>query len=247
MRSSLLTRISDPLRVLVTLLCVASASVGLWIAPKERLADSDVAGVETVGRTLTNEVRPPWRRRPFAVVAVREEGEDVSAGRGPCEARLADAVPPSTSRIPNEDAIERDGSLRALARSRIERSAESAVAWALELPDTDRSIALGEIAVQWAEVDGFHAALLAADYLDDPNELRLTVPRVVERWVRRDADAAAEWVAAFPESELRSLATAHLRWARLEIPTPPSGLPGEDFEDRSAVSEPRKTPTQNDP
>lgn len=93
---------------------------------------------------------------------------------------------------------------------------ESAVAWAHQIADpTLRDSVLAGVAAAWGDADPVAAATLAAKGLPPGRQQADAVIAIVQRWAQTDPQAAAQWVAEFPESTLRATALDNLAnlWA----------------------------------
>lgn len=266
MRSSLPNRTLRRLRWPVTVLGLAVATMVWWALDEGEKGDQGI-GVDERAHVSRPSGDRKWRVRKQLSYGFLELPVSLAAGEraGDCvwrserDAELAATVPLEqvAKRLDQLSIEQLEESIyaRALLARWSEWNPRAAVAWANQLPGDARGLkgviaeegsarTLAEVAIQWAEIDGLQAAIVAAEEIHDGHELRRAVPGIVERWAARDADAASSWVDAFPPSELRELAVAHLRWMRQGTPPPPAGLPGEDFEDRTAVSRTRTTPTE---
>jgi len=87
----------------------------------------------------------------------------------------------------------------------------SAAAWAMNVEDPSlRARLIGAVAIAGAEQDGRNAATLAvSDLVAGPEQDRAIVS-IVERWAQRSPQAAASWVAQFPEVPSREAAVQSL-------------------------------------
>ena len=88
---------------------------------------------------------------------------------------------------------------------------KSAVDWARQISDhTLRDSVLADMAVAWGNRDAIAAATLATKELP-PGRLQAdTFIAIVQRWAQTDPQAAAQWVAGFPESAMREAALDNL-------------------------------------
>ena len=84
---------------------------------------------------------------------------------------------------------------------------ENAALWARKIPDLAlREKILAGVAVAWGEREPVMAATLAAKELPPGRPQSDAVVSIVQRWGQVDPQAAARWVAGFPESMLRDAA-----------------------------------------
>lgn len=132
--------------------------------------------------------------------------------------------------------------LRSIADQWSRTHPEAALEWASTLEGDTKSEAMEEALENWASQDP-DAAVAFVGNLSGGDQERF-FPEVAERWARRDAgsaQAAAEWVSDFPESEGKERATGEVMsaWMRSD-PTAASTWLGEQpaggSKDRGIVS-----------
>jgi len=115
---------------------------------------------------------------------------------------LASALPPSP---------ERDDLLAHAVSQWAATDATAAGNWAIEMPDPAlRGRLVAAVAVAMAEDDGVAAGTLAANALNAGEEQDRTTVSIVQRWTQNSPQAAAEWVAQFPDIPLRMVAMENL-------------------------------------
>jgi hypothetical protein len=140
--------------------------------------------------------------------------------------KLAVALPPGAER---DDLLVHAISQWAAADSAV------ATAWALEVPDSNlRQRLLAAVTVARAEQDGSEAAILAANALAAGSEQDRAVVAIVQRWAQRSPEAAASWLAQFPDIPARVPAVQNLLaiWMPQDagaVKNWVDDLPGESF------------------
>jgi hypothetical protein len=88
-----------------------------------------------------------------------------------------------------------------------ETDAKSALAWAQEVADVAlRDRLLSSIALVQSKTDSSEAARLVSTLVTPGQEQERAAVGIVERWAQQSPQAAAEWVAQFPETSARSAA-----------------------------------------
>ena len=107
--------------------------------------------------------------------------------------------------------------LRSIADQWSRTNPEEALNWAVTLEGETKSEAMEEALENWASQDPDAAVAFMGDLTSSEQER--FVPEVAERWARRDADsaqAAAQWVSDFPDSEGKVRATGEVveAWMR---------------------------------
>jgi hypothetical protein len=104
-----------------------------------------------------------------------------------------------------------------------------AMRWAQQIPDQAlREKLLAALAVASAEAQGEAAAAMVATGLTPGPLQERTAVQVAQRWAQIAPEAAAEWVAGFPEGPIRSAAMASLEAIRRNVPLQlPESEPGE--------------------
>lgn len=104
---------------------------------------------------------------------------------------------------------------------------DAAAEWAIRIPDTDlRETVLANIAASWGESDPQTAATLARIGISPGKTQDNAVIGIMERWVQKDPERAAAWVASFPEGPLRREASQQLVriWTDQDIGQPADWL-----------------------
>jgi len=87
----------------------------------------------------------------------------------------------------------------------------TASAWAMQVADpTLRERLVAAVAVASAEADGAGAATLAANALGAGEEQNRAAVSIVQRWAQTSPQAAAAWVAQFPDIPSRAVAVENL-------------------------------------
>jgi hypothetical protein len=87
----------------------------------------------------------------------------------------------------------------------------TAAAWAMEVSDSAlRERLVASVAVSSAEADGAAAATLAANTLSAGEEQNRATVSIVQRWAENSPQAAAAWVAQFPDIPMRAAAVENL-------------------------------------
>lgn len=87
----------------------------------------------------------------------------------------------------------------------------AAAAWAKGIPDAAlRERTLMVIATAWGETSPRAAATLAMQSLTPGRHQDDAVVGIVQRWVQKEPEQAAAWVAAFPQREVRDAAVENL-------------------------------------
>jgi hypothetical protein len=108
-----------------------------------------------------------------------------------------------------------ESTLGNLAQSWASRDAAAATQWALELPgDGQRDRILSHVAFAVAASDPVAAATLVANDITPGETQSEAVISILHQWALRDAKAAREWVARFPEGPLRERALKELAGAQ---------------------------------
>ena len=106
---------------------------------------------------------------------------------------------------------ERDDTLERAAREWAGFEPEAAVAWAKQVADeTLRLRLLGGAVLGWSQTQPVEAATLAINELPPGRRLDDLLVGIVQRWGQSEPEAAAAWVADFPESPLKDAAEASL-------------------------------------
>gem|GEM_PF-4662710 len=106
---------------------------------------------------------------------------------------------------------ERDDTLERAMREWASLEPEAAVEWAKAVADeTLRLRLLGGAALGWSQTQPVEAATLAIDELPPGRPLDDLLVGIVQRWGQREPEAAAAWVADFPEGPLKDAAEASL-------------------------------------
>lgn len=99
---------------------------------------------------------------------------------------------------------QRDDLIRHAAMEWATRDAVGAAAWARQIGDDAlRQQVLASVAMAWTDRDPISAATLAATHLPTGRLQDDAVMGIVERWVQIEPNAAANWVAQFPDGILR--------------------------------------------
>ncbi len=101
----------------------------------------------------------------------------------------------------------RDELVRHAARQWAAREPANAAAWAQGMADTTtREQMLADIAAAWGETDPVAAATLALESLSPGKPQEDAVVGIVQRWVQKEPENAAAWVAQFPSGSLQQTA-----------------------------------------
>lgn len=91
-----------------------------------------------------------------------------------------------------------------LAMRQAESDPDKALASALDLSsESERSAAVGRIAVVISENDPVRAAGLLSDHGTAGRDLDVSLVQVIRRWAGKDPAAAAAWTSSFPAGEFR--------------------------------------------
>jgi hypothetical protein len=107
---------------------------------------------------------------------------------------------------PTRDALVQHAALQWAARSPV-----AAAVWAGQIKDIAlRERVMATVATAWSSSDPVAAAQFAVLLLAPGKPQDDAVVGIVQRWVQKDPEAAAKWVAAFPKGVLRETATEHL-------------------------------------
>lgn len=94
---------------------------------------------------------------------------------------------------------------------------ENALQWAQQIPAPSlrKTVLAGEI-LSWADQDPHAAATFAVDAFEAGRLLDDLVISIVQRWAQQNLKATSDWVAQFPEGQLRTIAMANLalQWSQ---------------------------------
>ncbi len=91
------------------------------------------------------------------------------------------------------------------------RDPQATADWAKQIPDAElRERTFSAIALAWAESDPAAAATLAVKLIPLGRHQDDAVVGIVQRWVQKQPEQAAAWVARFPEGSLRESALENL-------------------------------------
>ncbi len=142
---------------------------------------------------------PTEAQRQGALVTIGYE----TARTEPIEAlNLANVLPPGPAQ---------DNLVTHAANQWAANAPEEAAAWAKGIPDDAlRERTLSVIATAWGETSPRAAATLAMQSLIPGRQQDDAVVGIVQRWVQKDPEQAAAWVAAFPGRAVRDAAVENL-------------------------------------
>lgn len=105
----------------------------------------------------------------------------------------------------------RENALSAIYSEWSREDPEQAALYGLKIGDDDqRRRNLGNALGQWAYQDAVEAMTWAVENLKKEDQEKLIPQSLLSRWVDQDSAAAAEWVAALPEGELRKSSVTSL-------------------------------------
>lgn len=105
----------------------------------------------------------------------------------------------------------RDGLIAQAAGEWAATDTKTPVTWVAQMPPSPlRDQIIASLSLAISESDPEAAAALAIESLPPGKQQNDAVIGIVQRWAQKDRERTAEWVAAFPEGELRETALANL-------------------------------------
>lgn len=121
----------------------------------------------------------------------------------------------------------RDQLIEHAVREWASRDSESPLTWAAQMGATPlRDQVIAGLSLAISETDPAKAAALAIETLPEGRKQEDVVVGIVQRWVQKEPEQAAEWVAQFPAGRLRETAVENLvnLWADKAIEGPAEWL-----------------------
>ncbi|MDB6080260.1 MAG: hypothetical protein JWO82_4007 [Akkermansiaceae bacterium] len=126
--------------------------------------------------------------------------------------QIVQTDPGQALRIAKEDGLnDGNGTIRNLAQQWAERDFSAAREWAKALSQgPERNEIFGKLAMARAASDPVEAAQLVVSEIPPGPSQEEAAMTVLNRWLGRDSKAAAEWVAGFPDSDLKERANREI-------------------------------------